>query len=204
MRSEVHISIIATTKVLPKSTNATDTTESIKKFLSPSEIAKIPGIQTSNISGCSAKSSAFDNCFIAYCLVEDSTLHETKLKGSSTRYAAYPFPSRIFSETDLCTFQLHFANIKYRNCQITKAPLALRRFAPELQAMIFAKVADSHGPTFRNMRGAMRGDQKLVAEVMDICYQRLPLHISGTPWNLALREVISQTTLKNVRVLRVR
>ena len=56
------------------------------------------------------------------------------------------------------------------NCSMTYSPLAIRKFPPEIRAMIFAGCVDNKGYKTPNLLVALRGDREMYEEAVQIFY----------------------------------
>lgn len=95
-------------------------------------------IQSSTLKGCMVMSFYVDRCTADGCILEATTLNVCKLIRCSTTM-----------------------------CNIKESPLALRRFAPEIRAMIFSHVK------IKTLIAAFHRDSLLYGEIMELAIRRL-------------------------------
>lgn len=93
-------------------------------------------------------------------------------------------------------YESTLTNISTTKCNITTAPLALRKFPPEIRLMILSHISNT------NLMKAMRVDPELYHEAMEVFFKKFPLVVSTS--NAQFRKRIPERILKNIRKIVVR
>jgi hypothetical protein len=84
-----------------------------------------------------------------------------------------------------------------RKCDLGYTPLAIRKFAPEIRALIFKHAMDDYFCRTPNLLKAFRGDQELSFEALDVFTTNSTFRVHR--YNGEGRELMSGGAWKNIR-----
>ena len=85
------------------------------------------------------------------------------------------------------------------NCSMTSSPLAIRKFPPEIRAMIFAGCINNVGYKTPTILKALRGDKEMYEEAIQIFYKLNWLRVKLS--TLPGFEKMSKKAIENIRKL---
>jgi hypothetical protein len=143
-------------------------------------------ISNSSIYQCTVHTSTIsEECFLEKCNVLNSTINGCTAIDSNIHESA-------------------FTKVKMNRCKITTSPLALRRFAPEIRAMIFRYCTPWECRKARtpDMIVALRGDEELYQEALRAFYKHNLFRLDFS--NLSKLELMCTKAVVNINKLSIR
>jgi uncharacterized protein YjbI with pentapeptide repeats len=166
-------------------------------------------IENSTLSGLTIRKTILRNCVLRHVKIHASTI-------SNSLYHCTVHTSTISEECSLekcnvlnstisgCTAidsDIHestFTKVKMNRCNITTSPLALRRFPPEIRAMILAYCTlwKCWKPKTPDMILALRGDQQLYQEALRAFHKQNWFRLESG--NLSEIELMSTKAIENL------
>jgi uncharacterized protein YjbI with pentapeptide repeats len=172
--------------------------------------ATLPSAKNSTINGTTIRKTKFTGCTFRHAeifgsTIAGSTLSNVKLSNctidNSTLTQVHITNCTVVSSS-LLDSKLHetkIANCSMDNCTMTSSPLALRRFPPEIRAMIFngcIHFADHKTPAIII---ALRGDKEMYEEAIQIFYKLNSFRVKLQ--NLTDFEAMSIKAIQGIRKL---
>jgi hypothetical protein len=154
----------------------------------------------SKFFGVSIKFSSICRSKILGGNILKSKIQTTEVKGITAGFCCGFLNCDIeISNLSCCSVaECKFSSMSTEDCDITTAPLAFRKFPPEIRAAIFKEA-----PTVQLMV-ALRADTELYHEAMPIFSKSIPLIITAENQNEVYIKSLPVSTLENVQSVSVR
>jgi hypothetical protein len=156
-------------------------------------------IEDSTLSGVTIRKTMVKNCVLRYVEIHTSTISNSTLEHCQL------FNSTIDngSAEDTMIHECKFRGLKMKRCKVTTSPLGLRRFPPEIRAMIFEYSTpwDSNKAKTPEILVALRGDCELYEEAIKTFYKQNWLRIDVG--NFSEMESMSKKSMARICKLRI-